>query len=236
MKKIGICDDEELYRRKVAECVGNIALRHGMGLQIIQYGSGSQVRDGEKPDILILDIEMNHMDGMQVRDMLEQTDNDVLIIFCTSHDEIMSEAYGKNVVGFIRKPIDEVELEKKLLHAINLIDKEVKWIILNVLDGLAKIKISDIVYGSAQGKYTKVYTLSGSEYFITDKGISQLYEMLKDKGFTRISRSLLVNMENVSTIGDKITMANGLQLKYSRRRKTQIQKEYLDYMCKIVKG
>ncbi len=148
----------------------------------------------------------------------------------------MSEAYGKNVVGFIRKPINEAELEKKLLHAINLIDKEVKWIILNVLDGLAKIKISDIVYGSAQGKYTKVYTLSGSEYFITDKGISQLYEMLKDKGFTRISRSLLVNMENVSTIGDKITMANGLQLKYSRRRKTQIQKEYLDYMCKIVKG
>ncbi len=73
MKKIGICDDEELYRRKVADCVRSIALRHGMGIQIIQYESGGQVQDGEKPDILILDIEMKHMDGLKVRDMLEQT-------------------------------------------------------------------------------------------------------------------------------------------------------------------
>ena len=45
--------------------------------------------DCEKPDILILDIEMEHIDGLKVRDLLEQTDNEVLIIFCTSHDEIM---------------------------------------------------------------------------------------------------------------------------------------------------
>ena len=126
------------------------ALKNDIEVKIIQYESGIQVMDCEKPDILILDIEMEHIDGLKVRDLLEQTDNEVLIIFCTSHDEIMSKAYGRNVTDFIKKPVREEEIEKKLLHAINIINRRVKWICLNTISGLTKFKISDIVYGIAQ--------------------------------------------------------------------------------------
>lgn len=180
--------------------------------------------DCEKPDILILDIEMEHIDGLKVRDLLEQTDNEVLIIFCTSHDEIMSKAYGRNVTDFIKKPVREEEIEKKLLHAINIINRRVKWICLNTISGLTKFKISDIVYGIAQGRYLKIYMLDGSEYFITDKGVSQLYEMLKDMNFARISRSIIINFENVNTIGDEIIMTDGVKLKSSRRMKNKYKK------------
>ncbi|WP_455720716.1 LytR/AlgR family response regulator transcription factor [Agathobacter sp.] len=235
MYRIGICDDEEAYRRKISESVRNIALKNDIELKIIQYESGIQVRDCEKPDILILDIEMEHIDGLKVRDLLEQTDNDVLIIFCTSHDEIMSEAYGKNVTGFIKKPVKEDEIEKKLLHAIKLINRRVKWIFLNTISGLTKFKISDIVYGIAQGRYVKIYLLDGSEYFIIDKGVSQVYEMLKDMDFARISRSVIINFENVNTISDEIIMTNGVKLKCSRRMKKQIQEDFFYYMCKVAR-
>lgn len=172
MYRIGICDDEEACRIEISESIRNIALKNDIEVKIIQYESGIQVMDCEKPDILILDIEMEHTDGLEVRDLLEQTDNEVLIIFCTSHDEIMSKAYGRNVTDFIKKPVREEEIEKKLLHAINIINRRVKWICLNTISGLTKFKISDIVYGIAQGRYLKIYMLDGSEYFITDKGVS----------------------------------------------------------------
>ena len=89
------------------------------------------------------------------------------------------------------------------------------------LSGLTKFKISDIVYGIAQGRYLKIYMLDGSEHFITDKGVSQLYEMLKDMNFARISRSVIINFENVNTIGDEIIMTDGVKLKSSRRMKKQ---------------
>jgi DNA-binding LytR/AlgR family response regulator len=97
------------------------------------------------------------------------------------------------------------------------------------------IKISDIVYGIAQGRYLKIYMLDGSEYFITDKGVSQLYEMLKDMNFARISRSVIINFENVNTIGDEIIMTDGVKLKSSRRMKKQIQEDFFNYMCKVAR-
>ena len=127
------------------------------------------------------------------------------------------------------------EMEKKLLHAINIINRRVKWIFLNTISGLTKFKISDIVYGIAQGRYLKIYMLDGSEYFITDKGVSQLYEMLKDMNFARISRSVIINFENVNTIGDEIIMTDGVKLKSSRRMKKQIQEDVFNYMCKVAR-
>lgn len=105
---------------------------------------------------------------------------------------------------------------------------------LNTISGMTKFKISDIVYGIAQGRYLKIYMLDGSEYFITDKGVSQLYEMLKDMNFARISRSVIINFENVNTIGDEIIMTDGVKLKSSRRMKNKYKKIF-NYMCKVAR-
>ena len=114
MYRIGICDDEEACRIKISESIRNIALKNDIEVKIIQYESGIQVMDCEKPDILILDIEMEHIDGLEVRDLLEQTDNEVLIIFCTSHDEIMSKAYGR----MMPEINDKLENVKKQIKGI----------------------------------------------------------------------------------------------------------------------
>ena len=81
------------------------------------------------------------------------------------------------------------------------------------------------------------YTTHPNEesYFITDKGVSQLYEMLKDMNFARISRSIIINFENVNTIGDEIIMTDGVKLKSSRRMKKQIQEDFFNYMCKVAR-
>ena len=55
--------------------------------------------------------------------------------------------------------------KKKLLHAINIINRRVKWIFLNTISGMTKFKISDIVYGIAQGRYLKIYMLDGERIF-----------------------------------------------------------------------
>ena len=178
---------------------------------------------------------MEHKDVLEVSDLMEGKDNDVLIVCCTSHDEIKSKAYVQNVTDFIKKPLRCGEMQSKCLHAIKIINKRVQLIFLNTISGMTKFKISDTVYGIAQGRYLKKYMLDGSEYFITDKGESQLYELLKYMNFARISRSVIINCENVNTIGDEIIMTDGVKLKSSRRMKKQIQEDFFNYMCKVAR-
>lgn len=59
--------------------------------------------------------------------------------------------------------------------------------------------------------------------------------MLKDMNFARISRSVIINFENVNTIGDEIIMTDGVKLKSSRRMKKQIQEDFFNYMCKVAR-
>ena len=68
------------------------------------FTDGKEVLEGEY-DILILDIEMENLDGISVKNNFQSRKKDTIIIFVTSHDEMMNQAFGVNVMGFVTKNI-----------------------------------------------------------------------------------------------------------------------------------
>lgn len=102
--KIAICDDQKIYRDDILAHCKRLLCEEGSVYKV--YTSGEELlTSGEMFDFLFLDIEMTGMDGIQVKELLEQQSIQGKIIFLTSHEERMREAFGANVIGFLRKPV-----------------------------------------------------------------------------------------------------------------------------------
>ena len=101
---IGICDDEKIMREQVEKIRHKVTDGYDEEILVQTYSDGSAVLDGTF-DILILDIEMEDVDGISVKNIFQNRKRDTIIIFVTSHDEMMSQAFGVNVIGFVTKNI-----------------------------------------------------------------------------------------------------------------------------------
>ena len=123
---IGICDDENCMREQVAMVCKEVVEKYNTDIQIETFSDGKQVIEKEF-DILILDIEMEGVDGISVKNIFQNRKKDTIIIFVTSHDEMMSQAFGVNVIGFVTKcylksqlPVILNSAIKRVMNTVNI--------------------------------------------------------------------------------------------------------------------
>lgn len=104
MIKIGICDDEEIDRSEIRDICIRIAKERSEKICIYEYSTAKDfLLDNKKEDILILDIEMQEMSGVELKNKLQNRGINIFIIFVSNHSEMIMSAFGLNVFGFINK-------------------------------------------------------------------------------------------------------------------------------------
>lgn len=114
---IGICDDEVIIRNHVRDICKKIVAKYEDDIVIETFSDGMEVADRDL-DILILDIEMDGVDGISVKNIFQEKNRNTIIIFVTSHDEMMYQAFGINVIGFVTKKYLEAQLPVMLDTAV----------------------------------------------------------------------------------------------------------------------
>ena len=215
---IGICDDENCIREQVAMVCKEVAEKYNTDIQIETYSDGKQVIE-EELDILILDIEMEGVDGISVKNIFQNRKKETIIIFVTSHDEMMSQAFGVNVIGFVTRCYLKSQLPIILDSAIKRVMNTVN------IDGIDSRKIC---YIEAEHVYNILHLKDGSEMSVR-RTSAQLEMTLTSVGFIRIHRTYIINMAYVEHIKDKTIVVNGCELPVSSRLKSGFKKEYSKY-------
>ena len=215
---IGICDDENCIREQVAMVCKEVAEKYNTDIQIETYSDGKQVIE-EELDILILDIEMEGVDGISVKNIFQNRKKETIIIFVTSHDEMMSQAFGVNVIGFVTRCYLKSQLPIILDSAIKRVMNTVN------IDGIDSRKIC---YIEAEHVYNILHLKDGSEMSVRCTS-AQLEMTLTSVGFIRIHRTYIINMAYVEHIKDKTIVVNGCELPVSSRLKSGFKKEYSKY-------
>lgn len=215
---IGICDDENCMREQVAMVCKEVVEKYNTDIQIETFSDGKQVIE-EEFDILILDIEMEGVDGISVKNIFQNRKKDTIIIFVTSHDEMMSQAFGVNVIGFVTKCYLKSQLPVMLNSAIKRVMNTVN------IDGIDSRKIC---YIEAEHVYNILHLEDGSEMSVR-RTSAQLEMALTSVGFIRIHRTYIINMAYVEHIKDKTIVVNGCELPVSSRLKSGFKKEYSKY-------
>lgn len=238
--KILIIDDEQLARERLHQVIGEL----GVASAIIEGSNGAQALDicqSEQPDIILLDIRMPGMDGIEAAKHIMKLDMPPAIIFTTAYDQYALSAFDTHAVDYLLKPIRKERLQEALESAKRL--TKVQMESLNVsgqgepqrknisarLGGeLRLIPVEDIRYFLAEHKYVTVRYGEGTVL------IEESLRSLEDEFtgiFLRIHRNALVAMKDIVSLekdksgGHKIRLRDiDDSLEVSRRHLPNVRK------------
>lgn len=220
--------------------------KHCEGVEVV--GTANTVKDAvdiikkTEPDVLFLDIEMPPNKGFEVLEKFPTINFDV--IFTTAHEEYALQAIKFAALDYLLKPINIQELQHALkkvkvdrhhngqsneLAAIlkeYLKDKESSFskIVIPSNDGYNVIDLTNIVYCEACDSYTKIHTDEKKVHLIS-KPLKEYDELLSDKGFYRVHKSYLVNINHIRKIikgiGAAVVMSDTTNIPISMRKKDE---------------
>lgn len=244
--KVLIVDDEPLARARVARM-----LEKAGNLQIVGEAEDgySALRQVEKlqPDVVLLDIRMPGMDGLETATHLQKLHNPPAVIFCTAYGEHALEAFQASAAGYIVKPVKQEDLEQALAQAKRInraqlqqladsaqaldaehgIKQARHHISARTRNGLELIPIGDIRCFQADHKYVTLYHTRGE--LLIDDTLKELEDEFAGR-FVRIHRNALVSLKHVEGMertpqGFYCLRLQGLEMKpiVSRRHVTDIR-------------
>ncbi len=228
--RICLCDDEPQMLKhisgKVKELVTNA--------QIAEFEDGKSLLSALKEkdcDVLLLDIDMPDITGLEVAAHLEKMENKPLLIFVTGHDELVYDSLLFHPFGFVRKNFMDIELKKILLDCEKELSCREQFYIFKSNNENIRLSTADILYMESDGNYLRLFT-HDEEYRFRDT-ISVVNEQLQDKGFIRFHRGFLVNQEAVKVLGaDEVQLVNGVRIPIGRSYADAAKKQWMRYMLK----
>ncbi|MFI3238795.1 MAG: LytTR family DNA-binding domain-containing protein, partial [Lachnospiraceae bacterium] len=159
-------------------------------------------------DILLLDIEMGKINGVELAKEIRQKDEAVQIIFITGYSEYIAEGYEVSALHYLMKPINENKLFETLDRAVEKTSKNEKTLLVETKEQTVKIPLYQIKYIDVQQNYI---TIHGAENCVIKKTLGSIEKELDDR-FFRIGRSCIVNLNYINRVTKTVYHINSRQL------------------------
>lgn len=228
--RIAICDDEKKYREETKNCIKE----YNSSVEIVEFEDGSElVNTKEVFDLILLDIEMPQLDGMTAAKLLRKRKVDAEIVFLTSYEKYVYDAFDIRALQFLKKPLEKERLIKVLRMVEDSLAK-VERLALFLDDETCYVKLKDIVYVEAYGDGLYIYDRMGLVYEERRGTIKRLAEKLQGKGFVQIHRTYLISMFYVEQFGSDEVKLKGVdkKLPVSRRYAPGFKEAFLEFVNK----
>ena len=226
--KIFICDDEPKMLSDIVSKVRAIVQESEIW-DCTDAGKLLAKMDEEECDILLLDIDMPGLSGLDVAKHLTDRKKKPLLVFVTGHDELVYDSLQFHPFGFVRKSFLDKELSKIILDCVRELGSREKHFFFKTANAEAKLSLSDILYMEADGNYLKLFTAT-EEYRFRDT-ISAVCNALSDSGFVRLHRGFLVNQAAVKLLGmEEAELINGSRIPIGRSYADTARKQLMRYM------
>ncbi|MCC0650400.1 response regulator, partial [Clostridioides sp. ZZV15-6598] len=149
MVRIAICEDEKETQCLIEEYLDNILKTMNIEYEVQKYSSGEDLLEGSLKDIdiLLLDILMEQMNGMDTARKIREVDNKMEIIFITSLIDYVQEGYEVRAYRYLLKPIELEELKKHILACIKDIEtNKSNYVVIKNKSNTYKIYLNEIKY------------------------------------------------------------------------------------------
>jgi two-component system response regulator AlgR len=238
-----IVDDEPPARSRLRQLLSDIGDWHIAG----EATHGRQALDlcqRLDPDVVLLDIRMPEMDGIEVARHLTTLERGPAVIFTTAFSDYAIEAFDAQAIGYLVKPVRRERLERALQQAARLSRKDMDalaaaggpgtrrtHICVRKAKGLRLVPVNEIIFFQADQKYVSLVLADGEE--VTDETLKDLEAEFHDN-FIRIHRNTLVavkQLQRIETTDDGRSLAwlanRGTPLPISRRLVADVRRRLL---------
>ena len=231
---LAVCEDDRLIRDSVIRLCGEILEESNIPNVITPFSSAEELecfleKNGERFDVLILDIQMGGKTGLEFAKELRERENRVSIIFMTGYTDYLEEGYRFQPVHFLLKPLKKERLKEALLVDWKLHHRQ-KTVTLHKGSRILKLRLAAVVYAEANGNHGVRFLMDGREEEFP-VGLSELEHLLPQDQFVRCHNSYLVNLERVSEFSKScFCMDNGQSLPVGRKYYRQCQDAFVAYV------
>lgn len=226
MIRAAICDDDNSQ----ISALKAMLTEWNEHIIITEYTSAEQFLFGypDAPcDLLLLDIEMGDMNGMELARKLRSKGDMLPIIFITGYSEFMQDGYDVEALHYLLKPVNKEKLFAVLDRYASRHSADSR-VIFSSGDESVCINADDIMYLEAFGKKTQI-TLRGGKEIECTCGLSAAAEKLGEN-FVSCHRSYVVNLGFVRSISKTdVTLDNGRKIPLSRRQYDTVNKAFIGY-------
>ena len=235
--KLLVVDDEPLARQRLCRMLR----AREPGDEIREAADGQEALEQNRlfePDVVLLDIRMPGMDGIEAARHIAQAEHPPAIVFCTAYDEYAIAAFESRAVGYLLKPVQREKLEAALLAAAATSRYELKALAQATrqerrclssrsASGTRLVEVAQVRVLLADQKYVSAIFPGAS--LLLDESLRELEEEFGDR-FLRVHRNSLVARDHVRALhrdagGEWVLELDGVELRpvVSRRHLAEVK-------------
>lgn len=228
---IGLCDDEKYVHEIIEKLLLKYENMNEVECRLIYFESAKVLLNADiQLDVLLLDIEMPDMDGIEAAFKLRDRGIEYKIIMLTAREDRYREAFKIGAFRFVPKPIREDEL----FETLNEVQEH--------LAGMSEVKLyrdrvlyqiiqRDILYVEANHAETLIFT-KNSEYR-SEQSLMEWKNILDERLFFQCHKSYIVNMGKIEEIQQNIILlVTGDKIQVSRRLKKPLLQAFMEFDTK----
>lgn len=195
-----ICDDEPAHIHILQTYFD---ARTDLSITSEAFESGKALVDdckanGCRYDALFIDMEMPGMNGIDTANVIRAMDEQVIIVFVTSHEQYAPASFECGASRYLVKPLQDEKVNEALDFIAKRLSREKKTLSFDYNKEHIRLLCDDIIYCESDHNGSIIYTKNGSQQ--TRMTISELERILDSTQFCRVNRSCMVNLSYVKTV------------------------------------
>lgn len=229
--KIAVVDDNPKDGGRIKQYIERYALEQDQKFQVFLYASGLDFLDdmGRNFDVVFMDIEMPHLDGIETARKMRERDDTTILIFITNLAQYAIHGYEVNAIEFMVKPVGYYNFSDKMTKALRFVRRnEEKVMLFKSSDAVTKIPVSQILYLEKEKNYIIFHTERGE--FRERGSMAEMEEKLAGAGFSKCIAGCLVNLRHVLKMEKDLVWVGNTSLPVSRAQRKEFAKEFVDFL------
>lgn len=232
MINIAICDDCVRVCKEIEDYLFQYGNKYKKEFYINVFHSGEDLLssyDGQY-DIIIFDVEMKKLDGIETAKRVRQRDEQVIILFSTAHREYAIDGYKVDASGYLLKPVGYEDVEALLLKILQKLQRKKQEILIQMGGESRKEQISSILYIDYYKHKVTYYFMNGKNM----EGRGTLKEILEHDSSSlliQIHKNCIINKLWIQSCNNRMIYLKGISTPFevSRPKWKMIENEYIEF-------
>lgn len=234
MIRVAIVDDERMYYEQIVKYIRRFEQEQNEKISETYFKDGDEIAGGYRAeyDIILMDVDMQFMNGINAAIEIRKYDREVILIFISNMPQFALQGYQVEAMDYLIKPVRYEEFCKLLKRAIEKINRRKEiYLAITVKGGVQKVRVSDITYVESHGHMLTYHTLTDS--YDSYGTIKEATDHLEKFHFSRGNKGYLINLAHVSGITDGCAAVGMERLPISRTKKQQFMNELVTYISQM---
>ena len=231
MIRVAIVEDEAEIREQLMGYVQRYTRQYGTAFEVKTFADGLEILEDYRPayDLILLDIEMKHLDGMETARRIRELDPEVMLVFITNMAQYAIKGYAVGALDYVLKPVPYFAFSQQLQKVEEQLRRRTRhYLAVPVEGGLRRLDTSRIYYIESEGHRVHFYTEEGD--FAAPGALKALEEKLADRPFARCNSGYLVNLAQVQAVQQNTVEVGPYELQVSRPKRKSFLAALTDYI------